>query len=150
MKLSERPSRNEPTRIRTICHDVSRLHREYRVSYTRRPVEVRWDTPYAPLRRVISTISEQSYGRSCTKSVFCGGAGFLHCQRAGRKEPLLSLFTANPTPIELPTKCFTFSGPTTFTDRIQWSPLLIAHPHCEQSGLPPNMQGSTRLLKSAE
>ena len=29
-------------------------------------------------------------------------------------------------------------------------PMLAAHPHSEQSGVPPNTQGSTRVSKSAE
>jgi hypothetical protein len=35
-------------------------------------------------------------------------------------------------------------------DFTQCNPLPMAQPHCEQSGLPPKTQGSTRLCKSAE
>ena len=34
----------------------------------------------------------------------------------------------------LPMKWSTFSGPAIFTVRIQCRPLLMAQPHCEQSG----------------
>ena len=33
---------------------------------------------------------------------------------------------------------------------IQCRPLLMAQPHCEQSGVPPKTQGSTRVSRSAE
>src|SRR5207249_6559573 len=68
----------------------------------------------------------------------------------GRYDLRWRRFKSEPMRMEAPTKWPTFSPPTTFMPRIQCKPVLAMHPHCEQSGVPPKTQGSTRVRRSAE
>lgn len=46
--------------------------------------------------------------------------------------------------------CFAFKGPRIRFSLIQCAAALAEQPHWEQSGSPPNTQGSTRVRRSAE
>src|ERR1700722_7275733 len=58
-------------------------------------------------------------------------------QRDGRCVCLRTRFTSEPTRTDAFAMWLIFSGPTIETCLIQCRPLLIAQPHCEQSGVPP-------------
>ena len=63
--------------------------------------------------------------------------------------PFRSRPTWDPIAADPYAMCAIFSGPK-WRSFNQCKPLLMAQPHCEQSSVPPKMQGSTRVFRSAE
>lgn len=71
-------------------------------------------------------------------------------QREGREARARNRLITSPTFTEVVIKWSIFTGPASLMVLIQCKPLLMAQPHCEQSGVPPKTQGSTRVARSAE
>src|SRR5206468_12622865 len=71
-------------------------------------------------------------------------------QREGFAESGLSRFMSEPIAVEPRTRWPIFSGPTIFLCSTWCNPLETTQPHWLQSGVPPKIQGSTRVVRSAE
>src|SRR5215469_7549054 len=76
--------------------------------------------------------------------------GGLSVQRGCAWYSLRSLPRTDPNPTEPFTRVSILTIRNTRTVFSQCKPLLMAQPHWEQSGVPPKMQGSTRVCRSAE